>query len=287
MPSSRQTIEIPSRDGIAITADMYLPETGGARGVVVLCHGSTGHRRWGFLPFVAKRLQRAGIAALSIDFTHNGTGPGQNNRDDRLFTRPDLFERNTLALEYEDLKRVIRWLSGEESLLHAPPVGLMGHSRGCVAAVLNAIEEDAVRALVTWAATSDPDFYTRRQKERWRREGRLEFGADDGTRLAFGIDFLDDLEQHHARYHLAQRVRELRVPHLVIHGSVDATIGVDHARILHDAERDLIDRKLVVVTAGHTFGVTDRVAADPPKTLVAATDHTVNWFETHLTVEHP
>jgi hypothetical protein len=63
-------------------------------------------------------------------------------------------------------------------------------------------------------------------------------------------------------------------------------VPVRCARAIHEAERELRDKRLIVARTGHTFGVSDPPGMDtenPPRVLVEACDATVEWFATYLT----
>lgn len=284
-----RTVEVAGGELPPIRADLYLPGTGVSNGVVVLCHGLKGYKTWGFFPYLAERLCGKGLAALSMDMSLNGTYPADGDSGSgRIYVRPDLFERNTLQREYLDVQAVVRMLAegglrgdiGDRSA-----IGLFGHSRGGVPCILNALEMPAVQALCTWSTTDDPDFYTKKQKERWRRDGVYAFTDAEGTRLGLGIDYLNDLEENHDFYRLVDRVVRLKTPHLIVHGASDVVIPMESASALHDAETELEHKRLVVMRTGHTFGLpypAPDPVEKPPAALVSAADETADWFAKHL-----
>jgi len=106
-----KTLVIPTADSHPVVADWYASENAEAA-VVVLCHGFKGHRRWGFFPYLADRLRRSGFGALVIDFSLNGTvaTPGSRAAPYTVYQAPLLFERNTLARESDDLRRVVAFV---------------------------------------------------------------------------------------------------------------------------------------------------------------------------------
>lgn len=318
-----ENIPFPTGDAQPVRGDLYCPAAR-PNGLVVLCHGFKGYKTWGFFPYLGDTFRDHGMAALVIDFSHNGTYPdletgetaratGTNGRPEVIlraggtahggahrYVRPDLFKMNTLRREYEDLSCVLRHVETgrlARELGGPVPVGLFGHSRGGVAATLCAIDHPVAQVLCTWSTCDDPDFYTRVQKKRWRKEGGYRFTvASDGTVLELGVGYLDDLEEHHDVYHLARRVAGLRVPHLIVQGTLDMAVKVDGAIKLHEAERHLADKRLVLLQTGHTFGLLEespapleRPSAVPggrphgvPEALLEAARETVVWFDTHF-----
>src|SRR5216110_859415 len=119
---------------------------GDARPAVVICHGFKGFKDWGMFPPLAERLARAGLCAVSFNFSGSGVGA-----DGESFSEPERFAHDTYTRQLGDLTEVLRALSEARLVpgLHVPPrVGLLGHSRGGGVAILKAAEDSDVRALV-------------------------------------------------------------------------------------------------------------------------------------------
>jgi len=173
-------ITIPTGDSHPVVADWYAPHGADHHNierVVVMSHGFKGHRRWGFIPIVATRLQLKGFGVLAIDFSYNGHVPADGTVVEEVaegFVAPELFRDNTIARELDDLGHVLKWLRdpvGGAFLLGLSEnavIGLWGHSRGGVVSIVTALEDPGVVALATWSALAHPDHYTARQKEQWR-----------------------------------------------------------------------------------------------------------------------
>lgn len=277
---------MPSIDDHSIPLDLY-PAAGRGR-VVVMCHGFKGHRRWGFIPGLAARLTDAGIAAVAMDFSLNGHHAAGAADALDAFPDPAAFRANTLARERDDLDRVIAWArdGGAGRLARGAAVGLWGHSRGGVAALLAALDDDEIPALVTWSTAAHPDFYTDHQKARWRERGAYEFtDAATGTELAIGVAYLEDLERHTADYALADRARALRAAHLIVHGERDMVIPIDDAMRLYGTPGKAADKQLLRLATGHTFGYEE--GAGPSEALTVAERRTVEWFDEYLPVPSP
>jgi dienelactone hydrolase len=266
------THEIASRDDRPIRVDVG--PTGPSR-AVILCHGFKGHRRWGFIPDLARRLGEAGILAVAMDFSLGGHGPDGGP----AFPHPDRFRRNTIARERDDLARVIRWVR-QGAGGAASGLGLWGHSRGGVAVVLAALEDETIPAIVTWSTAAHPDFYTARQKARWRKLGGYEFkDAETGTPLVIGVEYLDDIERNAVEYDLGGRAGTLAAAHLVVHGEQDLVIPVADADVLARGPGARSEKELLRLRTGHTFGY-GRGA--PSKAYQVAAASTVEWFDRRL-----
>ncbi len=290
MTLNQLTILRISTDGDhPVWADLYTPDgqsgvssLGGS--IVVLCHGLKGYRRWGFIPRLGDSLRQARLAALAIDFSHNGPAGGDGDASDgRVYPRPELFRQNTLDRERRDLASVIRWIrkGGDGRVDPTVRIGLWGHSRGGGSVLLNALDDPAdIAAVATWSATAHADSSTPRQKARWREAGEYDFLENaNGERLAMGVGFLDDLESRHAEYALADRAASLTVPHLIVHGDMDLVIPVHNAERYRGTGSALAEKKLVRLRTGHTFGIGKTDDSIP---LREAIEVTVDWFRRFL-----
>jgi pimeloyl-ACP methyl ester carboxylesterase len=93
---------------------------------VIICHGSSGDRAWGFLPELAERLARAGLAVVSFDFSDQSVAS----------------QLHELDLVLESLKRGTVGVA-------TTTYGLIGHDTGAAVALLRSAADERVRALVT------------------------------------------------------------------------------------------------------------------------------------------
>ena len=111
---------------------------------VVICHGSSGSKDWGFLPELADRLARAGFAAVSFDFSDAGVAPQLHDLDLVL----DALRRGTVGVATETY-------------------GLIGHDTGGAVALLRTARDERVRALVTFATTASLESRDEGVRGRW------------------------------------------------------------------------------------------------------------------------
>lgn len=282
--SEIEIYDFPTHDNNPVRADFYLP-CDEPWALVVICHGFKGHRRWGFIPTLARRIAAEEIAALAIDFSFNGTyteeeeeGPKEGSFSHNPYARPDLFRRNTLAREIRDLACVLQDLARGEPIGWKGPIGLFGHSRAGVTVILNALENRQVMSIATWAAPTNPDVFTPEQKRKWREKGSLEFiDARNGAHLAVDLEYLLDLEKNKEKYSMAKAVKSLGVPHLLVHGIHDLSIPASAAVELHQAERGVTRSELVLLRCGHTFQ-SDLIGEGRAHILMEACSRTARWF---------
>ncbi|MFQ5704871.1 MAG: alpha/beta hydrolase family protein, partial [Gemmatimonadales bacterium] len=164
--------ELIGSDGAPLRGDVYTAGAGDRRPLVVVCHGFKGFKDWGFFPFLAQRLARAGMTAVSFNFSGSGVG-----EDGESFSEPQRFARNTYSRALRDLEIVRNAVQGGNlvnGLPAAQSCGLLGHSFGGAVSILFAAENSDVRALVTWAAVANPLRWDEQTVAQWREEGTID-----------------------------------------------------------------------------------------------------------------
>ncbi|MFQ5550600.1 MAG: alpha/beta hydrolase family protein, partial [Gemmatimonadales bacterium] len=136
-------------DGKALRGDVRTAGDGSGRPAIVIAHGFKGFKEWGFFPFLADRIARAGFTAVSFNFSGSGVG-----EDGESFSEPERFSRNTYSNQVADLAIVTTALSYKTLIggLAVPTaLGLVGHSMGGAACALYVARHSDVAALVTWS----------------------------------------------------------------------------------------------------------------------------------------
>jgi uncharacterized protein len=244
---------------------------------VAILHGFKGFKDWGMFPPLAERLARAGLTAVSFNFS----GSGVDDAGD--FTFPDRFGHNTFSAELSDTRAVLDALYGAK--LGVPPpttMGLIGHSRGGGTAVLHAARDARVHALVTWAAISTVVRWGAKEREAWRMTGHTSVpNARTGQILPLYTDVLDDIDRNAPRLDIPDAAARIRVPWLVIHGRADESVGFAEAQTLIASSVGAA-RLLELEGGGHTFGAAHPWRGSTPD-LETVFDATLNWLTTNLT----
>ena len=282
--SSGQT---PSSEGLPIRWDLYTPISGTSREfpVIIFLHGFKGFKDWGPFPDACEDLARSGFGVLAMNFSLNGIGERRTELD-----RLDLFERETLSQDLEDIGTIIYALQKGEiqdnhAHLNTDMIGLVGHSRGGHTAIVAAAEYESVQCLVTWSAVGN---YMGRWAEDkikdWESKGFIEVeNARTGQIMKVGKVVLEDAIANADRLMAMNRVSEVRVPSLFIHAREDETVPYTDSEELH-IHCAAKDKELrLIANAGHTFG-----AAHPfeevefPKPFSELVEWTIGWFREHL-----
>jgi pimeloyl-ACP methyl ester carboxylesterase len=239
---------------------------------VVICHGFLGCKDWGFVPVLAERLARAGLTAISFDFSGSGVGS-----DGGGFSEKDRFAHSTLTNDVLDIATVCKSLAEGtlvEGLVKSSNYGLFGYSRGGGASVIHAAANPAVRGLVTWAAICHMNRWDSDTVVRWRSEGKR-YIRDAGMEedLFFYTDMLDDLEENRKALDFTSAAGKVSAPWLILHGDADSFVPVEEGRSLFHAAKPGVARLEVIESGTHSFGA---------QHLVRAIDSTLAWFSRHL-----
>ncbi|MCM3748504.1 alpha/beta hydrolase [Paenibacillus pasadenensis] len=243
--------ELRLSDGGLIRGDIRVTAAGGSRPAVLIAHGFKGFKDWGFFPYAAEQLARAGFYTITFNFSRNGVSGSQE------FDELGKFGLNTYSREQADLERVIAALIRKE-LPHqekADPkrLGLIGHSRGGGNALLFAAEHPLVRAAVSWNGIARANLFEAAFEEEARREGvAFTPNARTGQQMPIRKEFFEDLDANAERFDIPARLASLRIPVLLIQGDQDSPRLLEAFRILKDAAQN--GTSLLLEGAGHTFG---------------------------------
>ncbi len=237
-----------------------------------------GFKDWGFLPYVAERLARAGLAVVSFNFSGAGVGEASDT-----FDEPERFGHNTYTKELHDLDVVLEAVTSGAFDFRPSAYGLFGHSAGGGIAVLRAAQDERVRALVTWAAVARFGRLIAPLTDELRRTGTARVSSQrSGPELPLYRDMLDDLDAHSAGpLDVVRAAGAVRAPWLIVHGTADQTVPWGDGRDLHHAARAGERELFLVDGAGHGFGA-GHPWAGSNTALEQVVRRTVDWFARHL-----
>ncbi len=136
-------VELPIR-GVTLHGDLEIPE--GATGVVAFAHGSGSGRHSPRNQFVARELQRRGLATLLLDLL---------TKDEEAQDAYSGAWRFNIPLLTTRVVGTVDWL-GQDERTRVLPIGLFGASTGAAAALGAAAQRpDRVRAVVSRGGRPD------------------------------------------------------------------------------------------------------------------------------------
>jgi uncharacterized protein len=249
----KKQIVIPTGREKDILADIsYNESTDELRPLVIFCHGYKGYKDWGAWNLVAEEFVKAGCVFLKFNFSHNG-GTLENPID-----FPDLqaFGENTYTKEVEDLHTVVCWAQAKNKYpIAKDKVTLIGHSRAGGITSIVAKESGFVSKLITWAGVSDfkTRFPRKEKMEEWKEKGVF-YVINGRTKqeMPHFYTFYEDFFENQQRLTIKSAVKQIRKPHLIIHGDQDEAVYLKEANFLKQWNPSA---ELEVIKGGtHTFG---------------------------------
>lgn len=208
MRSEKVTFENAS--GATLSGRIDFPFIGKPRAFVLFAHCFTCSKNLKAVDNICLALTRNDLAVLRFDFTGLGQSEGA-------------FSDTNFSSNIEDLNMAYTFL---EDRYEAPQI-LIGHSLGG-AAVLHAGKVlEAVKAIVTIGAPSDPIHIKRLLKgheEQLKSEGQAEISIG-GRPFRLRKQFLDDLEKNNSE----EVIKNLGKALLIIHSPQDQIVGIENA----------------------------------------------------------
>jgi putative redox protein len=198
--------------GETLAGILHYPQSGNARGAVILCHGMESSKESEKLVFLGQALAQRDMLALRFDFACAGESSGE-------------FENITYSGEVEDLKAAFLFMRTR----YTGKIAILGSSMGGTVALLFAAQNPEVASVVTVAAPLHPERFlwrlsTPEELQQWRDRG---FTLYHGQRI--NVSLLDDLE----RINVPDAAKRVSCPVLILHGDRDEVVPVEEAHELH------------------------------------------------------
>ncbi len=228
-------------DDISIVGQLLLPDDKAPHRLVCLCHGApsgiTPEHDDGGYPALAEQICREGFGALFFNF--RGAGDSGGNMDLAGWTR--------------DLQAVIDYLWSLDNI-DKSHLYLVGFSAGAAVSVYVASKDKRVAGV---AACACPAEMTPFNADNWETliENFRNVGAIRDKDFPPSVaEWVDGCKQVNPERHIAGIAPR---PLLLVHGSLDKTVPVDHAHRLY--EKAGKPKKLVVIEgASHRLRREDR-----------------------------
>lgn len=250
-----KNIEVKGKHGKPILTDVIFKNDGAPKPVVIFCHGYKGFKDWGPWEKMAEQFSEEDFLFVKFNFSHNGTTPG----DPLSFIDIEAFGENNYIKELDDLQSLLDWLLHPDfeygNQLDPSRINLIGHSRGGGIAAIKAAEELRISRLVTFSAVSDfasrfPDPET---IEKWKDKGvSYIVNTRTGQQLPHHFQFYINFQENEERLTISRAIKELKIPHLIVHGSNDTSVPISDSGNLF--EWSPFPELLLVESADHVYG---------------------------------
>ena len=249
-----------SNRGETIAGTLHLPSRSRRCPAVAMFHGFTGQRCEANFIYVelSRRLEKAGIASLRIDFRGSGESDG---RFQDMTPLSELSDAVTALAQLAKIRRV-----------DPKRLGVLGISLGGLVAAMAAGDCPRVKSAVLWSAVARPlavlkSMSTGKQMSDLVKRGRADF---DG--LYVGRRFLRAVRDIDAPAALARSSAAV----LIVHGTNDTIVPFSDSSIYLEAAASHLScvHRLAVKGADHTF------SSVVWRNIVLAA--TVKWFKETL-----
>lgn len=238
-----------------IVYDVFFKSTPKKLPVVIFCHGYKGFKDWGAWDLFSRSFAKAGFFFLKFNFSHNG-GTTEQPID---FPDLDAFSNNNYSLELDDLERVLQFLTSDNpytQFIDSTNISLIGHSRGGGIVSIKAEENPIVKKVISLAGVSD--FRARFMENSegfniWRETGIIHV---ENTRtkqmMPHRWQFYENFIANKERLTIERAIRNMKIPHLIIHGSSDSSVDIKEAKQMKEWNPNSLLE--IIPNADHVFG---------------------------------
>lgn len=243
-------------DNDSLVGDFYFYETTEKLPIVILIHGFTGSKDWGFLPFLAENLAQNHFLAITFNFSYDGVAKDKDWVDDT-----DKFARNTITKEVTDINFLVKSLQSQSILpesisnyVDTSTIFLIGQSLGGAIATIFTAQTQIPSKVILLGSVGTLNRYSKRQIEDWKRTGFFEFNnLRNGQTLRINFSYIEDIEQN--GYDLYKFLKKIHCPILIIHGSEDYTVPLKEIESFYKKGQNPSAILEIIPNTGHTFGI--------------------------------
>ncbi len=260
-------------------ADVYHPAQGEKFPVVIFAHGYKGYKDWGAWDLMAQEIANAGFLFIKFNFSHNGT----TVEDPKNFADLEAFGQNNFSKELSDYEKMVSW-AADHPKAQAEKIGIVGHSRGGGITVIQAYEDERIKAAAVLAGVSNfrYRFPSQQRFDDWKQSGVMySENKRTGQQMPHYFQFFEDFERHEQRFDIQYAAQHLEKPFLIIQGTEDEAVKDKEATLLHEWAKQ--SELLMLEGANHTFGAKEPWTEDKlPEDLKKAASALIKFFSEKL-----
>lgn len=268
---------LEGKHGKPILLDYGFIEDGKPKPLVIFAHGFKGFKDWGHFNKVMEHFMGRGFAFVKFNFSHNG-GTIEQPVD---FPDLEAFGNNNFTKELSDLKTVVDWIENFETKeINHQEIYLVGHSRGGGVSILGANEDRRIKRLVTWAAVADlTNRFSQQELDYWKDKGVIYVeNSRTNQQMPMYYQIAEDTLNNIDRFSIEQAANNISIPHLIIHGTDDATVPVSDAQNINvwNKASDIF----IIEGANHSFGAVHPYEEEGlPEHVEVVLEKTVQFFK--------
>jgi len=250
-----KNLEIQGKHNKPILIDVFFKETKQPKPIIIFCHGYKGFKDWGAWHLMAKAFAKEGFFFIKFNFSHNG-GTAEQPID---FPDLEAFGNNNYTKELDDLESVINWISNDSDFknkVEKEAISLIGHSRGGGIVLLKSNEDTRVKKVITLAGVCDFEKRTTTigDLQQWKDEG-VKYVLNGRTKqeMPHFYQFYENFTQNKERLDIKKATKNIKIPHLIIHGNKDTSVLIDEAENLKKWNPN--SKFKIIENANHVFNV--------------------------------
>lgn len=271
--------EIKNPETKPFLADAFYPETSEKLPLVFFAHGYKGYKDWGAWDLMAEKIAAAGYCFVKFNFSHNGT----TVENPKSFDDLEAFGNNNFTKELSDYNAVIsHFINGKR--VDPERVAIIGHSRGGGISVIQAYEDERVKALINLAGVSHFGyrFPSGDRLQHWENDGVM-YSENSRTKqqMPHYYQFFENYKTYEERFNIQYAAQHLEKPFFIIQGTNDEAVKDKEAYLLHEWNKT--SELFVLEGANHVFGAKEPWESDAlPNDLELATDRMIGFLQSNL-----
>lgn len=224
--------------------------------LVIITNGHNGFYNYGMFPYIQETLFASNISSFSYNFSHGGIAG-----DSDYFSELELYRKNCMRLETEDLYQIVRHL--KESAIkfsEGNKLVFLTHSLGSVPTIFAAkkLLSEGVRidGIILLSCVKTLDIWPKSIMNDWERQG-VYFLKNNRTKqdLPQGKEFLEEIKQADDKWSVQKELKDLKTNFLIIHGEKDEAVPVEHSVSLNGWNKEYghSSELKIISNATHTY----------------------------------
>lgn len=275
-----EKFEIPTGINDKIIGDIRYPKNfENPLPISIIIHGFTGHKDWGFLPYLAEKVAGAGFVTLVPNFSTDIVDPFHD-----FFIDVEKFSTFTISQWVSELGLLIENIRNKtilndavKDLVDTGRIFLIGQSLGGAVSMIYASTHNSIQKLCLLGSVGTLFRYTQRQIEEWAKTGFILFtNSRTGQELKLNFSYYRDIVDNN--YALEKHLSQIKVPVLFIHGSEDLTVPLKEIQNLINLAKNPLVKLIVLPNTNHTFGI-EHPFTKPTEALDKVLETTIRYLK--------
>lgn len=239
---NERTVEFKDKQGRKIVGTLLIPDWTKPLPVVIVCHGFKSYRNQNHIKAISEELCGKGLASLRFDFTYD---PGESSLP---------FEDMTVSYELEVLDQAVNFVK-EQKEIDPKKIGITGHSLGGLVVGWYSATHPEIAAVVPLSGVYN---YGQSWTHQFSDEVTKEM-KEKGFIYVFSVTLNRPLKLKEAfytdsqNYNMDKVIDNLVCPILVVHGTADESVTIDHAQHFYDRSFSKVKELKIIKGADHNY----------------------------------